>query len=71
MTFRKPELLNSDKALSSVSLVIYSKSNVQAHVEKDKNVASTSETLQVKLFCNLQNFRQLDQLYCCKIFLTY
>lgn len=47
MTFRKPEVLNSDKALSSVSLVIYNKSNIHAHTEKDKNIASTSETLQV------------------------
>lgn len=47
MTFIKPEGLNSDKTLSSVSLVIYSKSNVHAYIEKDKNVASTLETLHV------------------------
>lgn len=52
MTFRKPEGLNSDKALSGVSLVIYNKGNVRAHIEKDKNIASTSETLQVfRLHC--------------------
>lgn len=47
MTFRKPEGFNSDNALSSVSLVIYNKSDVHAPIEKDKNIASTSETLQV------------------------
>lgn len=45
MTFIKPEGLNSDKALSSVTLFISNKSNVHAYVEKDKN--STLETLHV------------------------
>lgn len=47
MTFTKPEGLNSDKALWSASLVMYNKSNVHDHTEKDKTIASTSEVLQV------------------------
>lgn len=65
MTFIKPEGLNSDKTLSSVSLVIYSKSNVHAYIEKDKNVASTLETLQVfRLNCFVTS-KILDNLINC------
>lgn len=62
MTFRKPEGLNSDKALSSVSLVICNKSNVHAHIEKDKNIASTSETLQVFRLNCFATSKTLDNL---------
>lgn len=65
MTFIKPEGLNSDKALWSASLVMYNKSNVHAHIEKDRNVASTSEILQVFRLNCFATSKILDNLNNC------
>lgn len=65
IAFWKLEGLNSDKALSSVPLVIYNTSNVHAHIEKDKNIASTLETLQVFRLDCFGTSRILDNLINC------